>query len=209
MRIKTILQKRPGTSLLETMLFLGILGIISGTIVGVLMATQDARIRQRSVAELEQQGTQILTNLTKVIRRAERIVVPVTNETGGTLLLQMAQNDEYPTIITRVGSGELLLVQRSSTSALISNHLTVQDLVFRNVDDGNVWLSFKLVTIIPTLSQQVYSRTFNGTATLFHDDQSDAGGCGTCPAPACINGAYTWYICESGICSQSDTTLQC
>lgn len=209
MRIKTLLQKRPGTSLLETMLFLGILGIISGTIVSVLMATQDARIRQRSVAELEQQGTQILTSLTKVIRRAERIIVPATNNTGAILLLQMAQNDEYPTIVSRVGSGELLLVQRSSTSSLISSNLTVQDLTFRNIDDGNVWLSFKLVTIIPTLSKQIYSRTFNGTATLFHDDQNDAGGCGTCPAPVCINGAYTWYICESGICSQSDTTLAC
>lgn len=207
--MKKILQKRPGTSLLEVILFLGILGIISGTIVGVLMSTQDARIRQRSVAELEQQGTHVLTNLTKIMRRAERIIVPATNGTGGTLVLQMAQNSEFPTIVTRTGSGKFLLVQKSSTSALIGPNLTVHDLVFRNVNDGNVWMSFRLVTIIPTLSQQVYSRAFNGTATLFHDDQSDAGGCSECPEPVCISGNYTWYICESGVCSQSDTTLPC
>ncbi len=207
--MKSIRTVRPGTNLLEVMLFLGILGIISGTVVGVLMATQDARIRQRSVAELEQQGTQILVNLTKIIRRAEAVVVPASGETGSLLLLRMAQNDEYPTIVTSVGSGDLLLVQKSATSSLIGSNLHVQDLIFRNVGEDNVWLSFTLTTTIPTLEKQTYARTFNGTATLFHDDQDDAGGCGSCDEPVCIDGAYTWYVCESGICSQSDTTLPC
>lgn len=204
----TILRARTGSSLLETVLFLGILSIISGTIVAVFISTQDARVRQRAVAELEQQGTQTLAAVTKLIRRAETVVIPPEDSTGSILLLQMAQNDEFPTIVTRIGSG-ILLAQKSATSALLSPNITVSNLVFRNVGDANVWMSFDLTAVIPTLQKRTYTRSFKGTATLFPDDQGDAGGCGSCPEPACISGRYTWYVCESDVCTQSDTTFSC
>jgi type II secretory pathway pseudopilin PulG len=109
------LSRRAGFTLLETLLFLGILSIMSVTIVMVFLSTQEARVRQKSIAAVEQSGTQVVELMTKNVRRAEQVLAPASGSTGSVLTLQMALNSEYPTIFSRVGSGNLLLVQRSLT----------------------------------------------------------------------------------------------
>jgi type II secretory pathway pseudopilin PulG len=203
------LSRRAGFTLLETLLFLGILSIMSVTIVMVFLSTQEARVRQKSIAAVEQSGTQVVELMTKNVRRAEQVLAPASGSTGSVLTLQMALNSEYPTIFSRVGSGNLLLVQRSLTSALLQSNLHISNLVFRNVNNTNVYMSFILSTTIPTIPPSVYTRTFQSTATLYPDDQSESGGCGTCPSPSCNNHLYEWYICESGTCQSSATTFAC
>lgn len=198
-----------GFSLLETLLFFGILSIMSGTIVAVYISTQEARIQQRAVAELEQMGTSLLESMTKNIRRAEKILAPTTNTTGSILTLQMASNSEYPTIFARNAAGNLVNVQKTSTSALLTSRVTISNLVFRNVGDANVAYSFRLTIIVPTVVPRPYTRSFGATVTLFPDDQSEAGGCGTCTVPVCTNQQYIWHHCDNGTCTQSDTAIAC
>lgn len=202
------LQLHRGFTLLETTLFLGILSIIAGTIVAVFLSTQNARVQQLSVARVEQEGSQIVAALGKTIRRAEQIMAPASDLTGSILTLQMASNSEFPVIIARVGSG-LVLAQKAGTSSLLSPNVTASALTFRNLGGSNVWFSFTLTTRVGAVPVTTFTRHFTGTATLFPDDQSDAGGCGSCPAPSCINNRYTWYICDTAVCTQSDTTLPC
>lgn len=203
------LRLRAGFTLLETILFLGIVSIMSVTIVMVYLATQDARIRQRSIAAVEQSGTQVAELMTKSIRRAERVLMPASGSTGSILVLQMSLNSEFPTIFSRVGSGNLLLAQRNMTSGLLQSNVRISNVVFRNVSNTNVFLSFKLTITIPTIPASTYSRTFQSTATLYPDDQSESGGCGTCPSPTCSSHEYEWFICESGTCQGSDATFAC
>lgn len=200
---------RAGFTLVETLLFFGILSIMSGTIVAVYIATQEARIRQRSVAELEQTGTSLLEGMTKNIRRAEKILAPATNTTGSILTLQMAGNSEYPTIFASDTTGKFVNVQKTSTSGLLTSRVTISNLSFRNVADANVAYSFDLTITIPTVVPVPYTRTFGATVTLFPDDQSEAGGCGSCTAPVCTSNEYIWYHCDNGTCVQSDTVIAC
>ncbi len=204
-----MLQKHAGFSLLEAALYVGILSIMSGTIVAVYISTQEARIRQRSVAEVEQTGTHILEMMTKNIRRAEKVLTPATNTTGSILSLQMASNSEYPTIFASDTSKNLVIVQKTSTAGLLTPQVSMSKLSFRNVANANVAYSFDLNTIIPTIVPQLYSRTFSATVTLYPDDQSEAGGCGNCTDPVCTNHQYIWYECNNGICEQSDTVISC
>lgn len=203
------LRLRRGFSLLETVLFLGILSIMSGTIVAVYIATQEARVRQRSVAELEQTGTELLSMMTKNIRRAEKVLAPTTNVTGSILTLQMASNGEYPMIFARNASGNLVNVQKTLISELLTSRVTLSNISFRNVADANVAYSFDLTIVIPTIVPMPYTRTFGSTVTLFPDDQSEAGGCGTCTAPVCTNHQYIWYHCDNGGCAISDKVIAC
>lgn len=202
------LSQRSGLTLVEIILFLAILSIMAGAIIGVLLDTQDARVRQHSVASLEQQGTHVLSTTTKMIRRAEKIISPPVGDTGSILVLQMAKNEEYPTIVMHSGSG-IILVQKSTTSALLNSEMFLSDMSFRNVGGTNIWMSFTLTTDIPTLAKQIFRRTFNGSATLFPDNNDDSGDCGTCPDPACVSGTYLWYVCESAVCTLSPTSLSC
>jgi len=203
------IRMRAGFSLLETILFLGILSIMSGTIVAVYISTQEARIRQRAVAELEQTGTSVMEAMTKNIRRAEKVLTPATNTTGSILSLQMASNAEYPTIYARNAEGNLVNVQKTSTSALLTSRVKISNISFRNVANANVAYSFDLTITIPTVVPVPYKRTFSATVTLFPDDQSEAGGCSVCTAPICTASRYIWYDCDNGTCTQSDTTIAC
>lgn len=204
----TNFKLRAGTTLLEVMLFLGILGIMSSTIVGVLITTQQARVRQSAVSSVDQAGAELLGAMTRTIRRAEKIISPASGATGSILTLQMALNAEYPTILARQGSG-MTIVQKTSTSSLLDSKVSVSNLSFRNVSGTNVYFSFTISTIIRIIPPATYSRTFNGTVTLFPDDQSEAGGCGTCSAPTCTSHRYIWNECENGTCSPSDATIPC
>jgi type II secretory pathway pseudopilin PulG len=53
-------RARNGFTMVETLLFLGILSIMGTVIVGVILSTQEARVRQQGIAALEQRGTQVL-----------------------------------------------------------------------------------------------------------------------------------------------------
>lgn len=204
-----IRHMRSGFTLVETLLFFGILSIMSGTIVAVYIATQEARIRQRAVAELEQTGTSLLEGMTKNIRRAEKILAPATNTTGSILTLQMAGNSEYPTIFASNAKGNFVNVQKTSTSGLLTSRVSIRNVSFRNVADANVAYSFDLTIIIPTVVPMPYTRTFGATVTLFPDDQSEAGGCSTCTSPVCTDHEYIWYHCDNGTCVQSETVIAC
>lgn len=203
---------RSGFTLMEFLIFLAILGILGSTIIGVLISTQDARIRQRSVAELEQQGASILHTMTRRIRRAERIIDPPAQQSGSMLLLQMASPSEYPTIFTLNGSGQLFMAQATAIDALLPPTLHVENLHFFNASTTygrSLLLSFELVTTIPLLQPKEYRKRFETAVTLYPDDQSEAGGCGSCGTPTCINGVYSWNYCLNDVCTAAPVTLTC
>lgn len=203
------LRLRRGFTLLETVLFFGILSIIAGTIIAVYISTQEARVRQHAIAELEQNGTQLVEMLSRQIRRAEKILDPPKGETGSILALQMALNTEFPTIIAEVGSGALQFVQKTATSSLLPIRLKISNTVFRNVADDNVVFSFDLGTVIHTIPPAPYSRRYNGTVTLFPDHESESGGCGSCAPPSCNAGIYVWNHCHLDMCTESTVTMPC
>lgn len=207
--MKTPTRSSGGSSLLELILFLGILAIMFTTVIAIFIATQETRARQQGIAEVEQRGSQLLATLTKSIRRAETVLAPATSQTGSILALQMALNAEHPTIFAETGSGNLLLVQKTSMFSLLNTKARVQNLRFRNNDNTNVVLSFDLTTVLSLVQPTTYSRHFETTVTLFPDDQSEAGGCVTCPAPICIAHQYRWYHCLNDVCTQAGETFSC
>lgn len=195
--------------MLEIILFLGILGIVIGSVMATSIATEETRIRQRSIAEVEQRSAQLIDIITTNVHRAEAILAPTTNQSGSMLALQMALNHEFPTIFATTDTGSLLLIQRLSVSPLLSSVMRVSNLQFRNVNGGNVYVSFDVSTTIPLVQPIVFTRHLETTITLFPDDQSQSGGCGTCPAPTCQDHVRQWYVCESETCALSTSTIAC
>ncbi len=197
-----------GFTMVETLLFLGILAIMSTMIIGVLLSSQDARVRQQGIASLEQRGTQVLDSLTRRIRRAEAILYPAVGSTGSLVTLQMAMNAEHPTIFTRSGTN-LMMIEKTDKTFVFSGPIAVSNLVFRNVSGGSVAVSFDLTATLQLPRPQYYRRHFEGNVTLFPDDQSESGGCSTCPAVTCQSHVYRWYYCTNDVCTQSDETIPC
>ncbi len=203
-----ILSLRTGFTMVETLLFFGIVGLMSTTLVAVSISTQEARVRQRFIAEVEQGGAQALDTIVKSIRKAENILTPGPALTGAILALGMTQNAEYQTIFSLSG-GNLLLIQKETKSTLFTSRVSVQNLTAKNINGTAVSVGFDVSTIIPTVPPKSYLRHFESTVSLFPDDAQSSGGCNTCPLPECTNHLYHWYSCLSGICTISSEALAC
>ncbi len=200
--------RRSGSTLLELVLFLGLVGIMSGTVIAVFMATQDARVRQQGIAALEQRGGQVLQTMTRRIRRGERILYPAVNTSAPILVVQMTQNSEFPTIFAQSQDNNIVFVEKNAQSSILSDRLTISNLSFRNIDNMSIIFSFDLSIILQLPSKITYSRHFESAVTLFPQDRpfdvsapcdTCSGGCGTCPVPTCSSGTFQWSYCDTSV----------
>ncbi len=207
--MKHVLRSRAGFTMVEMILFIGILGIMSGTLTSVYIATQDARVEQQYVSEVEQRGTLLLGTITKYVRRAEAMIKSPVGQSGSILVLQMAENAEYPTIVLSTSTGRILLAQKTSVFQLLNERVTATGFTVTNIGGTTLHVRFDLKTTIPTLKKTQYLKHFESTITLFPDDQLAGGGCTTCPAPTCTNKVYQWYQCVTSACSLSPVTMPC
>lgn len=204
----TILRKRAGSTLIEMALFLGIVAIMSSSLVGAYISVQEARIRQQFISEVEQRGAQVLGTITKNIRTAEQILSPEPGIAADTLALQMTLNNVNPTIVMRTSEGNVLLIEKTGTAALLGSRVTASDVQFRNVAGSSVAVSFDLNVVLPTVPRQNYTAHFEGVGTL-SPKKMDNGGCEPCPPPTCADGVYEWHYCDNGVCTVTPSGVEC
>ncbi len=202
-------RRQSGFTLVEMILFIGIVGMMSGTLTSVYIATQDTRIQQQYMSEVDQRGALLLGTMTKYVRRAEKVLTPAAGASGSSIALQMAQNAEFPTIVLWTSTGRILLAQKTSVFELLNTRATATGFVVTNYGGGTVKISFDLQTTIPTMKKKIYAKHFETTITLFPDDKLEGGGCGTCPVPTCTNHRFEWYECQSDTCALSSATMPC
>lgn len=205
-------KNRPGTSLVELMLFLGFFSIVSGVVVALLFSSNEQRVRQQTIALVDQTGIQLLQSITRRVRRAERILDPVQGQTGSVLYLQMAQDSENPTIIAQ-GSGAIMVAEANTTRPITSSgNVAATSFMAYNTspssDRQSVYISFVLSRTVPLPTDPEYSRTFEALITLFPDDQEE-GDCGCNPPVCSSSGSYTWEHCETSSCLPASVSLLC
>ena len=207
--MSTLHRTRHGFTLVETMIFMAITALLSGTLLSTYIATQDARIRQQALSSVEQDGILLLSRMASAIRASEAILLPAVGSTDDLLALQQRSNAEHPTIFLRTATGDLLLMQKEAATSLLSHRLTTENFSVRNLDGSTVVLSFDLKTMIGTRPPVPYMRHFQTTVTRFPDETAEAGGCGPCTAPTCASGVLQWYECVQDACALSPLTLAC
>jgi Tfp pilus assembly protein PilW len=207
-----LLRFRPGSSLVELLLFLGFFALTAGVAVALLMSNSEQRLRQQAVAQVDQTGVQLLQTLTRRIRRAERILDPPLGETGAVLALRMAQAGENPTVLY-MQTGALMAGIYNDTSPLTdAGQMVAANFVARNTSVSetrqSVLVSFTLSRTISLPQSPTYTREFTTLITLFPDDQEEGSSCG-CAVPACVGGTYQWEYCEGETCSAAPVSFSC
>ena len=203
-------QRRPGTTLVELLLFLAFFALSSGVILAFFFSTSEQRIRQQTVLIVDQSGVQVLQSMALRIRNAERIVDPPMGSTGSILTLQMAGEEDNPSILA-VQSGAVVLIEHDSLQTLGSDRIVISNFEVRNTssaaDRQSVLLSFTASRSVPLSTPLFYDRPFEVLITLFPDDEANPH-C-SCSAPACVNGNYEWQVCDQEVCSDAVTILEC
>ncbi|MFH1443996.1 MAG: type II secretion system protein [Candidatus Peregrinibacteria bacterium] len=210
---KCIIHMRPGTTLVELLLFLAFFAVVGGTVISILFATSDQRARQQTIASVERVGLQTLQGLRWRIEHAERIMDPASGSTGSILTLQMVSEYDDPFVVG-VESGSLVLVLRETKQVLTPAGMTISGFTARNSspndDHPTLLLSFDLAETYPLPSTAVpqYARHFEMAVQLLPKDQPTGNACG-CPAPTCQGGTYIWNVCSGDDCGVASVALPC
>lgn len=199
-----------GFTLIEVVLFVGIFGLVVAVMLPLLFSSTEARLRQQTAALVEDNGTQILQQLSRRVRVSERILDPVVGRTGAVLALQSESGTLHPTI-AGVQTGVLVIIEGDRKLSITSDRVAVKNFVVRNTSTANapsIYVSFDVSRTIRLQASHTYDRTFEALLTRYPDHDLVGNPC-NCTVAGCSGNRFTWQICVSGSCQNRSDQFQC
>ena len=201
---------RPGTTLVELLIFLAIMSAVVAVTLPLMFSAAENRLLQQTISVVEQNGTQAVQNMGLKIRNAEKILYPAAGQTGNFLVLQTGSGGTNPTIIG-TASGSVVIIQRNVKETVTTEQVGIDEFRVRNTSASasaqSVAISFVASRTIRLQSPRSYTQRFDSTFGLLPDD-AQTGAC-NCPPAACASNVLTWYVCDTGICEEGSTSLEC
>jgi prepilin-type N-terminal cleavage/methylation domain-containing protein len=178
------LKTNKGFSLIELLLYISISAILLLAVSSFLGILLQARVKNQTIAEVEQQGAQIIQLVTQSIRNAKSINSPATSTTSSLLSLDVTNSADNPTIFDLANSAFRITEGASSPILLTNSRVAVSSLEFHNLSRadtaGVVRIKFNISHINPEgRNEYDYSRMFFASASLRGGSESV-----TQPAPA-------------------------
>lgn len=162
---------RQGFTLVELLLYVGLSSLLLLTMTLFLSTLLESRVKNQTVAEVEQQGAQIMRAMTQLIRNAESITSPTQGNSAAALTLDVLAAANDPTVFD-LASGVLQITEGAGSPVALSNtRVTASGLTFQNLSrtgtPGAVRIVFILTHVNPTgRNEYQFQKTFTGSAAL-------------------------------------------
>jgi type II secretory pathway pseudopilin PulG len=205
-------QNRQGTTLIELLIFLAILGVVVAITLPLLFTATENRVLQQTVSIVERNGAQIMQNTELHIRQGQRILSPAIGQTGSVLVLQTG-SDELDPVMIGVSSGSVYLIEHTTRERISSPQVAVQNFIVRNTSTStsrqSVSLSFRLSRTIRLQLPHSYARNFETTIGLSPADVVGEYACGCLPPYCSAANTYAWEVCEDNSCLDGTSHLDC
>lgn len=164
-------SNQAGFTLIELLLYTSLMGIIVLAVSQFFTLIISSRVKNQTVAEVEQQGLYVSQVLGQTIRNAETITFPLAGNTSSQLTLDVPIAGNDPTIFDL--SGTVFQIKKGEATAvpLTNNKVNVSSLTFQNVSRSNSPGSIKYqytITYINSSGRNEYnfSKVFYGSASL-------------------------------------------
>lgn len=167
-----ISARQSGFTLLELLLYVSISGILMVGIVSFMIVLQTARVKQTTIGEVEQQGSQAMAYMTQVLRNAQAVTAPTPGTNSNSITIDVVDSTSDPTVFTE--SSGVLQVSEGTTpivTDLTSDTVVVSDLLFENNaisgTRDTITISITLTHANPTGKPEYrYDQTFTDTVQL-------------------------------------------
>ncbi len=168
--IKKIPQQK-GITLVELLLYIALVSAMLLVISTFLAMLLQSRIKNETIAEVEQQGVQVMQIITQTARNAEDITSPTVGNSGSSLTLDVVDAGDDPTIFDLSGGAVRITEGVGSAVDLTNSHITVSGLNFYNLSrsetPGTVRIQFTITHVNPEgRNEYDYNKTFYGNASL-------------------------------------------
>ena len=165
-------MRQKGFTLIELLLYVSIVGTLLIAVTMFFASAADARIKNQSINEVNQQGTLAMEQMTQTIRNAGAISAPAAGATAASLTLAVPTPALSPTIFDVSGVGAIQIKEGATAVVpLTNNKVQVSGLSFKNLTrpatPGVVQISFTVSRLNPNNRNEYdYQKTFVSTAAL-------------------------------------------
>lgn len=160
-----------GYTLIELLLYISMVSILLFSITSFFSVTIESRIKNQSIAEVNDQGAAVVDYISRTVRNATSISSPAAGGTGTSLTLVVPTGANSPTVFNL--NGTTLQVKEGTAAAvsLTSSDVQVTNLTFKNLTlsgtSGNVQVSITLSRTNPAGKNIYdYQRTFTTSAEV-------------------------------------------
>lgn len=163
-----------GYTLVELLVYIAIIGTLLTAVVLFFSAASDARVKNQTIAEVDDQGAAILDYITRTIHNATSITLPAVGASGSSLTLVVPTSGLNPTIFSLTSAAPVTIQVKEGTgvpTSLTSNDVEVSGLTFKNLSrvgtPGVVQVSFMLSRVNAGNRHEFdYQKTFVATAEV-------------------------------------------
>jgi len=153
-----------GFTLIELLLYIAIASIIVFTTASMLRFTLESRVKNQTIAEVEQEGAQVMQLITQTVRNATAISSPTIGASGASLSVD--------TTVFDLSGGAIRIKEGAGAAVnLTSSKITVSSLNFQNlsrVSTPNIARVSFTVTYTNSSGRNEYdfTKSFYGSAGL-------------------------------------------
>lgn len=159
-----------GFTSLELLLYTAVASLLITAMASFVVLFEENRIKNQSIAEVEQQGQQIIELLSHSIRNAEAITTPAPGASGEVLEIDVYDVADDPTVFSQ-SSGVMQITEGAGSAIDLTNsRVSISNLTFENLTKpstpGTVRMSFTLerqanTTRNPYIFEQDFVTTVN------------------------------------------------
>ena len=171
MNYYTLGNRKSGFTLIESLIYFSILGIILVVFGTMLFQILLGRAKTETIQEVSQNARVAMERISDRVRNAQSISGPSAGQTGSTLTLIMTDSSKNPTVFNV--ASELIQIKEGSTSVqnIIADEVKVTNISFTNVSHpntpGSIRIQFTLAASTTSLwKEYIHEETFYTTATI-------------------------------------------
>lgn len=165
------LKNNKGFTLIELLLYISISSVMLFVVVVFFSFILQSRVKNQTIAEVEQQGLSVMQIITQTIRNSEAVISPAAGLSSSFLTLDVVNVFDDPTVFDLSG-GAIRIAEGSSLPIFLNNsRVVVSNLVFSNIPRSDTLDIIRIqftISYINTAGRNEfdYSKTFYGSAGL-------------------------------------------
>lgn len=165
------LKTQSGFTIIELLLYVAISSVILLVVSFFLQMLLESRIKNQTIAEVEQQGLQAMQLIAQIARNADIINSPSQGASAATLSFNTHTAGNNPTIFSIVNDAVSIQEGAGAVIPLTNSRVTASATAFHNLSrastQGVIRIKFTLTHINPNgRNEYNFSKTFYGSASL-------------------------------------------
>lgn len=160
-----------GFTLIELLLYVAIASIMLLVVSAFLSLLLQSRIKNQTIAEVEQQGLQVMETISQTLRNAESINAPAQGISAPSLSVNGIIPVNNPTVFD-LAIGVMRMTEGAGIPVALTNaRVIASNVIFQNLTlagtPGTVRIQFTLTHANPAgRNEYSFAKTFIGSATL-------------------------------------------